>query len=259
MIDNSCQSPLSRDPCQQRRACEVTADDYLQKIRCMLPRGMLWEIGECQDGSCDVYPKFWRAIADCFAWLHNSICSTIDELSPCTAEDNLHRWADIYDYPVDCLGYPPDADKLCEWLTLINSDCFGINLWTVRALIDFAEIDFVRDVREVQIPNGCATPYKIDCVTGDCVGIDLCQPISIQKFCKCAIHIELDDSFFDQDCVVQQLGECCFDLCKPVSYFPKLGLDCIIAKYFSVTADIYIVDSTGTTSILLEPETLCTT
>lgn len=263
MFENSCQHPTSRDPCSVTRRCKVTTDDYLDKIRCMLPRGMLWEIPDdkldANAETCDVYPKFWGAVAASFAWMHNAMCSTIDEISPCTSEDNLERWAIIYDYPIDCLGVPETGDQLCKWLTLINHDCFGMNIWTLWALIDFAGITFVKDIREVQTLNGCTTPYKIDCETGECAGIDLCQPVSIPKVCKCAIHIELDDSFFDQDCVIQQQGECCFDICKPISYFPKLGLDCIIAKYFAITADIYIVDSTGTTSILLEPDTVCYT
>ena len=249
-----CNESFSINACNAALACEVSAEDYLNKLRTELPRGLLWDIDDERNVS-----KFWQSIASTFAWLHNTICSTVNETFPCATEDLLERQADLWNYPTECLGYPDTADQLCEWIALTNNECFGMNLWTLRALIDFAGITFVKDVREVQTFGDCMTPYTVDLDTGSCDGIDVCQPVSIPKLCQCAIHIELDDSFFEQDCVVQQLGECCFDVCKPISYLPKLGLDCIIAKYFAITADIYIVNSTGTTSILLEPDNVCYT
>ena len=225
-----CNESFSINACNAALACEVSAEDYLNKLRTELPRGLLWDIDDERNVS-----KFWQSIASTFAWLHNTICSTVNETFPCATEDLLERQADLWNYPTECLGYPDTADQLCEWIQITTSECWGYNLHSMRALIAFAGIDFVDDIREVT-DTPCAD------TTGDCPGC-------------CRVDLVLAESFFDE-CV--EPDPCCWNICQPAGgYYDKKGLDCLMGKYFGALVPIYIINPDGTQSILIEPPTTC--
>ena len=239
-----CNESFSINACNAALACEVSAEDYLNKLRTELPRGLLWDIDDERNVS-----KFWQSIASTFAWLHNTICSTVNETFPCATEDLLERQADLWNYPTECLGYPDTADQLCEWIQITTSECWGYNLHSMRALIAFAGIDFVQSIEEVaEAVDPCAW--------------DICSPIGEECFSSysacpsnCRVNLVLDESFFD-NCVMPD--PCCWNICQTAGgYYDKKGLDCLMGKYFGALVPIYIIDPNGTQSILIEPPSTC--
>lgn len=241
----SCNQRDTRSPCFPGR-CRISAEEYLRIIESALPRGVLWMLDNERN-----YSKFWMAIAELLSWFQGAVCAALDEFFPCYSDELLSRHADIWGYPVECMGYPENADQLCKWITLVGSPCFGNNLWTIKALIEFSGIDFVERVEEV-IPE----PFVVGCST-------VCEPLGPTQsaggcFANCCkLVITLNDAFFDT-CKPFRVGECCGSaVCDKLGAYDKRGLDCIIGRYFTNAVPVYISDSAGTRSILLTPPDTC--
>ncbi len=236
-----------RSACSSGR-CRITADEYLGIIASALPRGTLWVLDDERH-----YSKFWVAIAHLLAWFQNVLCAALDEFFPCYSEELLDRHADAWGYPVECMGYPTSAEQLCEWIALTNSPCFGNNLWTLKALIDFSGIDYVEKIEEISTP-----PFVIGCGT-TCQSLGPSPNANSGCYAQCCkLVITLGDAFFAQ-CKPFMLGSSCCgsSVCQPLGAYDKRGLDCIVRRYFSNTAPVYISNSTGTQSILIAPSSIC--
>lgn len=241
----SCNQRNTRSPCFPGR-CRVSTEEYLRIIESALPRGVLWMLDDERN-----YSKFWQVIAALFSWFQNTVCGALDEFFPCYSNDLLIRHSDIWGYPVECMGYPEDSVQLCKWITLVGSPCFGNNLWTLKALIDFTGINYVESVDEV-IPESFIVGCSSVC--------DRFGPTQGKGGCFascCKLVITLNDAFFDT-CRPFRIGECCGSVvCDKLGTYDKRGLDCIILNYFTNSVPVYISDSSGARSILLSPPDKC--
>ncbi len=241
-----CHQRSRPSPCFPGR-CRITVEEYLSIVQSALPRGMLWMLDDSRH-----YSKFWRAIAELLAWFQNTLCAALDDLFPCYSTDSLKRHADIWGYPVDCVGYPETAEQLCQWITLVGSPCFGNNLWTLKALIKFVGIEYVENIEEV-------TPESFLVGCGH-VCDRLGPATDTEKSCFancCRLVITLNEAFFDT-CKPFRIGACCGSrVCDKLGAYDKHGLDCIVGRYFSPTVPVYISDPNGNRSILIEPPDTC--
>lgn len=204
--------------------CRVTAEQYLLKIQSALPKGDLWQINDNRS-----FGRFWMAIAELLASFQNSLCAAVDEFFPCQSEDLLHRHAEIWAYPVACMGYPADANQLCRWISLIKHEYYGNNIWTIKQLLAFAGVPYASAEEVQNADNGC----------------------------HCDLKITLADAFFDQPCQPLRVGACCARVCDKLGRYDVGSMVCMLETYAPMGVRIYMSNLSGTQSILINPLQHC--
>jgi len=199
-------------------SCDITEQDYVDSFEDSLPRGILW----CFDNE-RTYPKFWRAIASQFYKLNLYICQVIDELNPCTTVSLLNRHADLWGYPVQCLGYPTDSEQLCEWLNLVNGECGGTSVQFYKDLVDFAGLTGVsyEEINHDGAQAGCA---QAGCSQATSDG------------CGCGLLINVPTALFEESHLAT--GECCGQAGKPICNSRVPLLECLLSGFLPAHLEI---------------------
>lgn len=243
-----CGAVVARTRCPQPLRCEVTADEYLIRIQNEMPRGVLWQLDDER-----IYAKFWKGVAQTLAWTNNALCAVVDELFPCHASTTLARQAEIWGYPVACIGAPASVDELCDWLALVHSPCFGNNLWTLRALLDFFDLPYVDDVVELSgdvLPPGVAGCSSAGCSIAACSDESQALPALrglVADGCAgryCRVEILVNNLYTTQR--VPLVAGCCAQAGKPLcdSVIPA-ELQCLIDNYFPSNLAVYVNNGTS--------------
>lgn len=111
------------EPCHDR-----DCDGY-DEVLALLPPGKIWN--PARGGT---YGNYIRALGDIKTELNKRICQEYRELNPCTAERLLPYWIRVYSLPA-CVDQT--AEKLCEWIELLQGDCPIGSLGFLRRAIEF--------------------------------------------------------------------------------------------------------------------------
>ena len=184
--------------CRPHEPCGQDLCGAVAEMQALLPKGRIWRI----DGD-RVFGRLCYAIAAAKSELMGVICQVWREIDPCTAVNNLDRWAAINCFPVDCVELT--QAKMCEWVALLNECPPGSEAF-LSGLVTFAEIDGV----------------TLDFDDGDCTGATCCGASIIvqaefakmqERGCDCT-----DDLMF-------QMQHDCSEL-----YIPEI--ECLRDRYF---------------------------
>ncbi|MFT6100990.1 MAG: hypothetical protein ACJAYF_003552 [Arenicella sp.] len=200
-------------------SCDVTHQDYVNSFEDSLPKGLIWDFDNER-----TYPKFWVSVAYPFWLLNKYICDVVRELNPCTTEDLLKRQAILWGYPVECIGYPENSDRLCQWLRLVNSECAGTSVQFFEEVVAFAGLTGVRYL-EVDHDGAQAGCGQAGCGQANSDG------------CQCGILIEAPAGLFVKR--QQQAGPCCGQAGKPICTDSIPLIDCLVGRF--VPADLKII------------------
>lgn len=115
--------------CQIIEPCHDRDCDGYDEVLALLPPGRIWN-----PSRGGVYGNYIRALGDIKTELNKRICQEYRELNPCTADRLLAYWAGVYSLP-PCV--PQTAEKLCEWIALLQGDCPIGSLGFLRRAIEF--------------------------------------------------------------------------------------------------------------------------
>lgn len=214
-----------------------------------MPRGALWEFGCAEE-----FDGFWYAVADCLQELNNNACKYSDNLNPCHGQE-LERLAQIWGYPIDCIGYPESIDQLCEFLGIINGPCTPGSLGFLREIISFAGYeDGVSVTEKSDLENneyfcknntvGCIVAGKpfsewvlydplveeFECVDNTVGCVEAGMPFSQikRKPKKTYLCVSIDQ---DVELEATGVGGCCLTACDPLCRLRLPALECLLDRY----------------------------
>ncbi|MGH1542359.1 MAG: hypothetical protein ACRBHB_18175 [Arenicella sp.] len=199
-------------------SCGVTEQDYIDSFEDTLPKGLIWEFDQER-----TYPKFWKSVAYPFWLLNKYICDVVRELNPCTTEDLLKRQADLWGYPVSCIGYPENNSQLCQWLRLVNGQCSGTS---VKFFDDIVQFSGLEGVNYYEIDHHGA---QAGCAQAGCSQ-------TTNDGCRCGILIEAPAALFVK--TRQQTGSCCGQAGKPICKENIPLIECLVGRFLPADLDI---------------------